>query len=96
MEFNYAVLRLTPPVQSPILWDPGAAFAESDEGRLIRVWEEHRFQTLIFLKADNPYGIDHIYYSQEFLDAIRRGYVEDGSYPWITVYRRRATGSGEP
>ena len=96
MEFNYAVLRLTPPVQSPILWDPGAAFAESDEGRLIRVWEEHRFQTLIFLKADNPYGIDHIYYSQEFLDAIRRGYLEDGSYPWITVYRRRATGSGEP
>jgi MFS family permease len=96
LEFNYAVLRLMSPEHSPVLWDPGAALAELDQARLVGVWQEHRFGTLIFLKAGNPYGIDHIYYPQELLDAIRRGYVEDGSYSWITVYHRRANGPGEP
>jgi hypothetical protein len=96
VDFNYAVLGLPSPKGFPAWWHPGTAFAVSDQAHLIEGWEEHQFQTLIFLKADNPWHFDHTYYPQDFFDAIRHGYVEDGSYPLITVYHKRATESGQP
>lgn len=90
LDFNYAVLGLPSPENSPAWWEPGTAFAVSDQTRLIQVWQEHRFQTLIFLKARNPAGMDCTFYSQELLDTIHRGYVEDDSYPLVRIFHRRA------
>jgi hypothetical protein len=96
MEFDYAVYGLPSPRDLPVYWQAGTSFPVSDQTRLIDLWEEHQFQTLIFLKVDNPWRFEHAYYSQEFFDAIRRGYVEDLSYPLITVYHKRVTESGQP
>ena len=96
LEFNYAALGLPSPMHSPAWWDPGTAFTVADEARLIQVWQEHRFQTLIFLNSDDMYGPGTLYgkaytfYPDEFLDAINREYVRDESHPFITVYHRRA------
>jgi len=101
MESNYAVLGLPSPEHSPVWWDPGAAFPASDQNRLIQVWQEHRFQTLIFLNSSYAYGtgasgMDYTFYPKEFLDAIKLEYVRDESYPFITVYHRRATELNRP
>lgn len=100
VDFNYAVLGLPSPMHSPAWWEPGTAFAAVDQARLIQVWQEHRFQTLIFLNSSYAYGtsadnFDYTFYSKEFRDAIRHGYVKDQSYPYITVYHRLATESGQ-
>jgi hypothetical protein len=100
VDFNYAVFGLPSPERFPAWWEPGTAFAASDQARLIQVWQEHQFETLIFLKADHAHGadadsVDYIYYPKEFLDAIKFGYVRDDSYPSITVYHRRATELGQ-
>jgi hypothetical protein len=63
------------------------------QARLIQAWQEHQFQTLIFLKARNPNGMECTYYPKVFLDAIRSGYVEDDSYPHIAIFHRRADSS---
>jgi hypothetical protein len=91
LDFNYAVLGLPSPERFPAWWQPGTAFAVTDQPRLVKVWQEHRFQTLIFLKAINPAGMDCTGYPKEFLDAIRRGYEEDNTYPLVRIYHRRAT-----
>ncbi len=101
MESNYAVHGLPSPEHSPVWWDPGAAFPASDQNRLIQVWQEHRFQTLIFLNSSYAYGtgasgMDYTFYPKEFLDAIKLEYVRDESYPFITVYHRRATELNRP
>ncbi len=95
LEFNYALLGLPSPEHSPAWWDPGAAFPASDQNRLIQVWQEHRFQTLIFLNSSYAHGasaaeFDYTFYPKEFLDAIKLGYVRDERYPFITVYHRNA------
>jgi hypothetical protein len=95
LDFNYAVLGLPSPKHSPVWWAPGTAFAVADQARLIQVWQQHRFQTLIFLNADYAYGtladfFEYTFYPKEFLDIIDRDYVRDESYPFITVYHRRA------
>jgi hypothetical protein len=96
MEFNYAVLGLPSPEHIPAWWEPGTAFAVTEQSNLIQVWQQHRFLTLIFLKSDNVYdtrtlyGKAYTFYPKEFLDAINRDYVRDESYPFITVYHRRA------
>lgn len=84
IDFNYAVLGLPSPIHFPAWWHPGTAFAHSDAPRLVKVWQDHQFPTLIFLKGD------YTYYTPEFLDAIHRDYTEDDSYPSITVYHRRS------
>jgi len=101
LEFNYAALALPSPEHSPALWDPGAMFPVSDEAHLVQNWREHQFQTLIFLKSNYAYGqsaflFDYTFYSEEFLDAIRNGYVADESYPFLTIYHRRLTESRQP
>jgi len=101
MEFNYAVLGLPSPEHSPAWWDPGAAFPASDQNRLIQIWQEHQFQTLIFLHSDSLNGpladqVDYNFYTKEFRDAILHGYMKDQSYPFITVYHRRATELNQP
>jgi hypothetical protein len=98
LEFNYNVLRLSSPEHSPVLWDPGAAFAESDQAKLIRIWQEHRFKTLIFLNANCPLfpeGMVYTFYPKGFRDLIDRDYVKDASYAHIAVYHRTAVDTGE-
>lgn len=84
IEFNYAVLGVRSPDHLPLWWQPGTAFARSDEERMVRVWDEHRFATLIFLKDD------FTFFSKDFLDDIARSYIRDDRYSLLTVYRRRA------
>ncbi len=96
VDFNYAVLGVPSPEHSPAWWEPGTAFSVSDQARLIQVWQEHRFQTLIFLKVNNPWHFEPAYYPPELFDAIRRGYVEDTSYPVLTIYHRRSAESDQP
>lgn len=98
LEFNYNVLRLPSPEHSPVLWDPGAAFAESDQGKFITIWREHRFRTLIFLNASCPLfpeGMVYTFYPKGFRDLIEREYVKDASYPHIAVYHRREVDPGD-
>jgi hypothetical protein len=84
-------------MHSPTLWDPGTAFPVAEQAHLIQVWQEHKFQTLIFLKINFLHGpgmlyrIDYTFYPKEFLDAIDSNYVgDDVSYPLLIVYHRRA------
>lgn len=97
VDFNYAALGLPSPELSPAWWEPGTAFPVSDQSHLIQVWQEHKFQTLIFLKINFLHGpgmlyrIDYTFYPKEFLDAIDSNYVgDDVSYPFLIVYHRRA------
>ena len=97
LEFNYAVLRLPSPEHFPVLWDPGAAFPESDQARLIGIWADHRFQTLIFLNASCPLfpkAMVYTFYPREFMEVIDHDYVKDQRYSYITVYHRRKVNSG--
>ena len=101
MEFNYAALGLPSPMHSPTLWDPGTAFPVAEQAHLIQVWQEHGFQTLIFLNSSYAYGpiadrADYTFYPREFRNAIERGYVRDEQYPLLTVYHRRTTEWGQP
>ena len=89
------------PDRFPAWWQPGTAFAVSDQPRLIQVWQEHRFQTLIFLNSSYVYGasaanFDYAFYPKEFFDAIKSGYVRDDRYPFLTIYHRRTTELGQP
>ena len=95
LDFNYAALGLPSPAHSPAWWEPGTAFAVSDQAHLIQGWQEHQFQTLIFLNSVYAYGTnadkaDYYMYPKEFIDVIKSGYVRDNSYPFLTVYHRRA------
>jgi hypothetical protein len=95
MEFNYAVLGLPSPEHYPAVWDPGTAFVVTDQAHFIQVWQEQRFQTLIFLNSGYAYGpiadqADYTFYPKEFRDAIGSGYVRDDRYPFLTIYHRRA------
>jgi len=95
IDFNYAVLGLPSPEHSPAWWEPGTAFAASDQARLIEVWREHHFQTLIFLNSNASFGsraddMDYFHYPKEFRNVIDHEYVKDTSYRTITVYHRRA------
>lgn len=85
LDFNYAVLEIESPRGLPAWWHPGTSFARADEPGLVRLWEDHRFETLIFLKGD------YTYYPPDLLAAIDRDYVRDDQYSSITVYRRRHT-----
>ena len=92
LDFNYAVFGLRSPEHFPAWWHPGTAFAISDESRIIRDWQQNRFNTLIFVKSGFAgYSEDrfYTYYPQEFLDAIHSEYVADQTYPDITVYHLR-------
>lgn len=93
LDFNNAVFALPMAEHLPVWWHPGTAFARGDVAGLIQTWEGDRFQTLIFLKGD-PKN-DYIYYPPEFLDVMRRDYIADERYPFLTVYRRRAEDSSE-
>lgn len=100
VDFNYAVLGLPSPEHSPAWWEPGTAFGVAEQACLIQVWQEHRFQTLIFLNSDYAYGpeadeADYYLYPKEFVDAISRGYVRDERNPFLTIYHRRATALGQ-
>ena len=94
LDFNNAVFKLPMTEHLPAWWHPGTAFARADVPRLIQLWQERQFQTLIFLKGDSKN--DYLYYPPEFLDVIRRDYVADERYSSLTVYRRRAELSPQP
>jgi hypothetical protein len=97
LDFNYAVFGLRSPDQFPAWWHPGTSFPLSTQTHLIQVWEDHRFQTLIFLKPDfHRYtGAEgYTYYPQEFLDAIDHGYTRDERYTEIVIYQRRTANPG--
>lgn len=81
--FNYAVQHLPSPSHFPAWWHPGVAFGIDQEPGLIRAWQAHRFQTLIFLKDD------YTFYPPELMNVIAHGYVRDDRYPSLTVYHRR-------
>jgi len=96
MEFNYAAFALPSPKNFPVWWDPGTAFVKSQQAPLIQGWQQHRFQTLIFLKSDYAFGPgpasdveDYTFYPKEFRAVIDHDYTRDESYPNITVYHRR-------
>jgi len=99
LDFNYAMFGLRSPDQFPAWWHPGTSFPLSKQTHLIQVWEDHRFQTLIFLKPTfrlDPEPVGYTYYPQEFLDAIDRGYTSDERYPEIVIYQRRTANPGPP
>jgi hypothetical protein len=98
VDFNYAVFGLPSPEQFPAWWHPGTSFPFSDQLRIIRAWEDDRFQTLIFLKSSLPrsQSASYSYYPQDFFDVIDRDYVRDEGYPEITIYRRRITKPTQP
>jgi hypothetical protein len=91
LDFNYAVYGLPSPDHFPAWWHPGTAFGLAEEPQILQAWKDHRFETLIFFKKNDPYNFDHTYYPQEFLDMITGGYVADDRYPAIEVYHRRAS-----
>ena len=80
LDFNYAALGLPSPEYFPAGWEPRTAFAVSDQAHLIQGWQEHKFQTLIFLNSVYAYGTnaykDGLQYDpKEFIEVIRG---EDG------------------
>ena len=92
VDFNYAVFGIHSPEAFPSWWHPGTAFPTSAQSKIIDKWKQDRFQTLIFMKggfAGYGEGMFYTYYPQEFLNAIKDGYVADERYPDITVYHRR-------
>ena len=55
LEFNYAAFHLPSPTGLPAWWHPGTSFARAEEPRLVQAWQNHHFETLIFLKGDYTY-----------------------------------------
>ena len=87
VDFNYAVLGGPSPKHSPARWEPGTAFSVSDQARLIQVWQEHRFQTLIFLKKRRIRGTLNLHTTRRsFSTQSGADMVEQTSYPVLTIY----------
>lgn len=83
LEFCYAAFRIPSPEGLPLYWQPGTSFARKDQDKYIQVWEEHRFQTLVFLQDE------YIFYSPIFKQYIRDNYYpEQGTA--TTVWHRKA------
>jgi hypothetical protein len=80
IEIGYALNRLPSPDHMALLWDPGAFFARKDQGKLIYIWQEHNYKTLIFLKGE------YIFYPPEFISLIQSEYIRDDRYSELTVY----------
>jgi hypothetical protein len=95
IDFNYAVFGLRSPERYPVYLQPGTSVSRASVPQLLENWQDHHFETLIFIKHPyvgpaRPHGMAFTFYPQEFLDTIDRAYVQDDkSYPDITVYRLR-------
>jgi hypothetical protein len=87
LEFNYASFGIAPPADLPIWWEPGTAFASSEQQHVIALWQHHQFATLIFLHGD------YMYYPKAFTDRILDGYARDARYPDLDVWRLKALDS---
>jgi hypothetical protein len=83
LEFAYAAFGLPAPTGLPIWWNPAAAFALEDEPRLIEVWRQKHFKTIILLAGDTTY------YSPLFVKLIQATYEPDPRWETITVLRRK-------
>ena len=81
MEFSYAAFHLQSPKYLPIWWDPGAAFAQSQESKYVDSWEQHRFGTLIFYKND------FIYYPPRLAALLDHMYDRDDRLQYLTIMR---------
>jgi hypothetical protein len=95
LEYDYAVFGLTSPEHFPVYWQPDVSFPQSEQSRLVQVWKDAGFKTLIFQRFAEPptargcSSMNYTCYTDEFFDAIERGYVRDDRYGAITVYHRR-------
>lgn len=95
LEYDYAVFGLMSPKHLPVYWQPGTSFGRTDQLRLVQVWKDEAFKTLIFQRfpesANEPRSdsLNYTFYPDELFDAINEGYVEDGQPGLITVYHRR-------
>jgi hypothetical protein len=94
LDFNNAVFHLPMPEHLAAWWHPGTAFPRSDVPRLLGIWQQQRYQTLIFLRTD-PF-FDYIYYPPPFLDILHRDYTADDTLPSLTVYRLRRNSALHP
>ncbi len=83
MEFNYAVFAIPSPSHLPVYWQAGTSFARRDEPRLLELWKQHHFNTLIYMKDD------YAFYSPAMISLLAAQYQKDDSFPDITVYHAR-------
>ena len=83
LEYDYAVLKLTPPPGWPVYYQPGTSFARRDVPKVDAGWQAQQFQTLIFLHGDRTF------YEDDLLNAIARDYREQPGFADVDVYTRR-------
>lgn len=90
MEFLYARHRLASPKDLPLWWDPATSYPNSMEGAIVRAWESHHFDLLVFSHSER------IYIPQRILDDIARDYTaipsghrEDWSVESETLHQGR-------
>ena len=83
MEFLYAREGITSPTHLPVWWHPGSSYSLSAEPDVVKAWEEHHFDVLIFPKYDRtriPSGI---------IDKLNTEYAYDGSRRLVDVFYRK-------
>jgi hypothetical protein len=83
LEFDYADLKIPSPRGWPVYYQPGTSFARRDVPKLTELWDEQRFQTLIFLHGDRTF------YPQTLLETIDQEYVQQPGFTQVDVYTRR-------
>jgi hypothetical protein len=80
LDMQYMNMGLPSPVGLAAWWHPGTAFDVTEMPTLLHNWQQHRFNTLVFLKGD------YAYYPAQFCRMIADGYTPDDRYPGLTVY----------
>lgn len=79
MQWGYAAMNLTAPIDQPSWWHPGVAYKAEDESRYLDNWRKARHEVLIFLKND------FTYISADFRKEIATRYKREGDSA-VAVY----------
>jgi hypothetical protein len=84
LQFGYAAARIPPPKSLPHFWHPDTFHSRKDEPSIIRSFEKHGFDFLVFAKHD------YTYLPSSFLEIIDREYIAyyefNKSHPDLSVF----------
>jgi hypothetical protein len=80
LEFAYGAFRIPTPRGLPLWWHVGTSFSKDELPLVVRIWQEHRFPTLVFAK-------DWLFPPAIFPAIIPPEYARDDSLQELTVYR---------
>ena len=80
LEFLYAREGLRSPAHLPIWWHPGSSYSLSAESQIEKIWEDDRFDVLIFAKHDRTR------FPTKLLNYIDTNYTQDPTFNSLDVF----------